>query len=263
MPKPLIGEFMGTLILVLLGNGAVANVLLKKSKGEASGWIVITTGFGFAVMAGVFTAIAFGSPDAHINPAVTLGFAILTGDFGKLIPYTVAQILGAMVGATLVWAHYFPHWAVTPEPDLKLACFSTTPAIRNTAANLLSEVIGTFVLVLAIDTIFSKTVSPTGPVAGLGPYLVGAVVWSVGLSLGGHHRFCHKSGARSWTTSRAFAPSYRGEREFRLELCRGAGSWRFRRRSIGGLLNSSGPIEQEIIRGIASSPRGDVKSGMN
>src|SRR5579862_2321525 len=185
MHGPLFGEFMGTMVLILLGNGVVANVLLKKSKGEGSGWIVITAGFCFAVMAGVFTAIAFGSPDAHINPAVTLGFAILTGDFGKFVPYTVAQVLGAMVGATLVWVHYFPHWAITPEADLKLACFSTGPAIRNTAANLLSEAIGTFVLVLAIATIFSKAVWPTGPTAGLGPYLVGAVVWSVGLSLGG------------------------------------------------------------------------------
>ena len=176
---------MGTLVLVLLGNGCVANVLLKKSKAEGGGWIVITTGFALAVMAGVFTAIACGSPDAHINPAVTLGFAISSGDFSKVATYALAQILGAMAGAVLVWLHYLPHWSNTPEQDLKLACFSTGPAIRNIPANILSELIGTFMLVLVIATIFSKSVSVSGPAPGLGPYLVGAVVWAIGLSLGG------------------------------------------------------------------------------
>ncbi|MEO8053084.1 MAG: MIP/aquaporin family protein [Acidobacteriota bacterium] len=185
MDKRLIGEFMGTLVLVLLGNGVNANVLLKKSAGENSGWIVITTGWAFAVMAGVFTAIACGSPDAHINPAVTLGFGIVSGDFSKLVPYSLAQLLGAIAGAVLVWLHYFPHWSVTPEADRKRACFCTTPSIRNTSANLLSEGLGTFVLVLVIAAIFSKAISPSGPSAGLGPFLVGAVVWAIGLSLGG------------------------------------------------------------------------------
>jgi len=185
MHSPFLGEFMGTLVLVLLGNGAVANVLLKKSKAEGSGWIVITTGFALAVMAGVFTAIAFGSPDAHINPAVTLGFAVSTGDFSKLIPYAIAQLLGAAAGAVLVWLHYLPHWALTPEKDLKLACFTTGPAVRASGANMLSETVGTFVLVLVIAAIFSKAVSASGPAAGLGPFLVGGVVWAIGLSLGG------------------------------------------------------------------------------
>lgn len=185
MDKRLIGEFMGTLVLVLLGNGVVANVLLKKSKGEGSGWIVITTGWALAVMAGVFTAIACGSPDAHINPAVTLGFAVSTGDFSKLVPYTIAQTLGALVGAALVWVHYLPHWSQTPDPGLKLACFCTGPAIRAKGANLVSETLGTLLLVFIIATIFAKSVSPTGPAAGLAPYLVGAVVWAIGLSLGG------------------------------------------------------------------------------
>jgi len=179
------GEFMGTLVLVLLGNGVVANVLLHKSKAEGSGWLVITTGFAFAVMAGVFTAIACGSSDAHINPAVTLGFAVVSGDFSKLLSYSLAQLLGAMVGAVLVWIHFLPHWAVTPEEGLKLACFSTGPAIRNTFANIVAETIGTIVLVFTIAAIFSKQVSATGPASGLGPYLVGGVVWSIGLSLGG------------------------------------------------------------------------------
>ena len=185
MEKRLIGEFMGTLVLVLFGNGVNANVLLKRSAGENSGWIVIATGWAFAVMAGVFTAVACGSPDAHINPAVTLGFGIVSGDFSKLAPYSLAQVLGAIAGAVLVWLHYFPHWGVTPEADRKRACFCTTPPIRNTTANLLSEALGTFVLVLVIASIFSKAVAASGPAAGLGPFLVGAVVWAIGLSLGG------------------------------------------------------------------------------
>lgn len=185
MDKRLVGEFMGTLILIYLGDGVNANVLLRKSAGENSGWIVITTGWALAVMAGVLTAIACGSPDAHINPAVTLGFAVVSGDFSKVVPYAVAQVLGAITGATLVWLHYLPHWSQTPETDRKRACFCTTPTIRNTPANLLSEVLGTFVLVLVIASIFSKAVSVSGPAAALGPFLVGAVVWAIGLCLGG------------------------------------------------------------------------------
>ncbi len=185
MDKQLFGEFMGTLVLILLGNGVVANVVLKKSKGEGSGWIVIATGWALAVMAGVLTAIACGSSDAHINPAVTLGFAIAKGDFSKLLPYTIAQMLGAIVGATLVWLHYLPHWGQTPDPGAKRACFCTSPAIRAAGANILSEVIGTFSLVMVIAAIFSKAVSPTGPAPGLGPFLVGGVVWAIGLCLGG------------------------------------------------------------------------------
>src|SRR5690348_4564329 len=138
------GEFMGTLILILLGDGVVANVLLKKSKAEGAGWMVITSGWCFAVMAGIFTAIACGSKDAHINPAVTLGFAVSSGDYHKFAPYLAAQMLGAFAGAILVWLHFLPHWKETPDPILKRACFCTFPAIRNVAANLLSEIIGTF-----------------------------------------------------------------------------------------------------------------------
>src|SRR5215831_14690020 len=101
-----LGEFLGTMILILLGNGVVAGVLLKRSKAESGGWIVITAGWAFAVMAGVFTAIACGSADAHINPAVTLGFAVSSGDFHKVGPYIAAQMLGAIVGGALVWIHY-------------------------------------------------------------------------------------------------------------------------------------------------------------
>lgn len=185
MTSPFWGEFIGTLVLILLGDGVVAGVLLKQSKAERSGWMVITTGWAFAVMAGVFASIACGSKDAFLNPAVTLGFAVSSGDYSKLAPLTTAQLLGAFVGATLVWLHYLPHWKETSDASLKLAVFSTGPAIRNVAANLLSEIIGTFVLVFIAGAIFSKTVSKDGIPAGLGPYLVGCLVWAIGLSLGG------------------------------------------------------------------------------
>ncbi|HET6930858.1 MAG TPA: MIP/aquaporin family protein [Candidatus Acidoferrum sp.] len=179
------GEFMGTLILILLGDGVVAGVLLKRSKAEGAGWMVITTGWALAVMAGVFVSIACGSNDAHLNPAVTMGFAVSSGDFSKVGPYIVAQLAGAFAGATLVWLHYLPHWKETPDQGLKLAVFCTAPAIRNFVANMISEIIGTFVLVFVVGAIFSKAVAAGGPAAGLGPYLVGALVWGIGLSLGG------------------------------------------------------------------------------
>lgn len=185
MTSPWLGEFLGTLILILLGDGVVAAVLLKKSKAEGSGWIVITTGWAFAVMCGVFTSIACGSSDAHLNPAVTLGFAVRAGAYGKFLPYLSAQLLGAILGATLVWLQYLPHWKETADTGAKLGVFCTAPAIRNTVTNLISEVIGTFVLVFVVGAIFSKAVAGTGLASGLGPYLVGSLVWGIGLSLGG------------------------------------------------------------------------------
>src|SRR5271165_2694855 len=185
MLSPWFGEFMGTLVLVLLGDGVVAGVLLKKSKAENSGWMVITAGWAFAVMSGVFTAIACGSPGAHLNPAVTLGVAVRTGDFSFVLPFVAAQILGALVGATLVWLHYLPHWEESPDAAAKLGVFCTAPAIRRFPANFVSEVIGTWVLVFVVEAIFSKSVAAAGPAAGLGPFLVGSLVWGIGLSLGG------------------------------------------------------------------------------
>src|SRR5580704_3863507 len=135
---------MGTFMLILLGNGVVANVLRKRSKAEDAGWMVI------AVMAGVFTAIACGSRDAHLNPAVTMGFAVSTGDFAKFAPYLVAQMAGAFTGGILVWLHFLPHWEQTPDQGLKLACFCTAPAIRRFGANLISEILGTLVLVFVV-----------------------------------------------------------------------------------------------------------------
>jgi glycerol uptake facilitator protein len=185
MDNRMFGELIGTAVLILLGNGVVSNVLLRKSKAEDAGWMVIATGWALAVMCGVFTAVACGSSDAHLNPAVTIGFAVATGDLSKFVPYLLAQLAGAILGQTLVWLHFLPHWNETPDPDRKLACFCTSPAIRHPAANMLSEAIGTFVLVLVVGAIFSKAVADGRPAPGLGPYLVGSLVWGIGLSLGG------------------------------------------------------------------------------
>jgi glycerol uptake facilitator protein len=177
---------MGTMVLILLGDGVVANVLLKRSKAEGAGWMVITAGWCFAVMAGIYTAVACGSADAHINPAVTLGFAVATNDYSKVVPYVSAQLIGAFAGAVLVWLHFYPHWKETPDPAAKLAVFCTAPAIRNRAANLISEIIGTLVLVFVVAAIFSKAVASAGGLPpGFGAYLVACLVWGIGLSLGG------------------------------------------------------------------------------
>lgn len=185
MNGPLFGEFMGTMVLILLGDGVVANVLLKKSKGEGSGWIVITTGWGLAVTCGIFTAIACGSPGAHINPAVTLAVALLSHNWANVLPFWLAQFAGAFVGATLVWLVYLPHWKETPDQGFKQAIFCTGPAIRNLPANTLTEVIATTFLIVIGFTFGSKAISPTGLMPGYGPYLWGMLVWVLGLCLGG------------------------------------------------------------------------------
>jgi glycerol uptake facilitator protein len=185
MHGPFLGEFMGTLVLILLGDGVVANVLLKKSKGENSGWIVIATGWGLAVVAGIFTAIACGSPGAHINPAITLTVALLSGDWSHVAAFWTAQIMGAIAGAVLVWMTYLPHWKMTPDPEAKLGIFCTAPAIRNLPANLLTETIATTCLIVIGFSFGSKAVSSTGLPPGFGPWLWGVLVWSLGLSLGG------------------------------------------------------------------------------
>jgi glycerol uptake facilitator protein len=185
--SPFLGELFGTMFLIILGDGVVANVLLNKSKGQNSGWIVITTGWGLAVMVGVFVAGAFGSNAAHINPAVTLGFAV-AGRFawGDVPGFIIAQMIGAFLGGVIVWLVYLPHWAETSDQGAKLGIFSTGPAIRNTLANNVTEIIGTIVLVLGVAAIFSDAPSAMGiPTSGLGPFIVGALVWGIGLSLGG------------------------------------------------------------------------------
>jgi glycerol uptake facilitator protein len=184
MSPAVVGEFVGTMVLILLGNGVVGGVLLNRTKAEGAGWLAITTGWALAVFAGVAVAISIGDVDAHLNPAFTVASVLMTGHAERLGSYIPAQILGAMLGQTLIWLFYLPHWAATPDEGKKLACFSTGPAIRSYGSNFLSEVIGTFVLVLAASALVSKRLAPGGVAPGLGPLLVGGVVWSIGLSLG-------------------------------------------------------------------------------
>ena len=186
MISPVVGEFLGTAVLVLLGDGAVAGSLLTGSKAQNAGWVAITAGWAFAVMAGVFTAAACGSNAAYLNPAVTVGFAAASGNWTNSVSLIAAQLAGAFVGAVLVWLHFYPHWRATPDTGVKLACFCTSPAIYRPVANLLSEIVATFILVFVAGAIFSKRSSAVGtPTPGIGPYLVGSLVWGIGLSLGG------------------------------------------------------------------------------
>lgn len=181
--SPFLGELIGTALLILFGDGVVANVLLRRSKGEGSGWIVITTGWALAVAVAVYAVGRVSG--AHLNPAVTLGLAAI-GQFpwDQVPAYVVAQMLGAFLGAVLVYLTYLPHWAVTEDADLKLAVFCTGPAIRNPAANLLTEIIGTAALLFGVLGIGAAV---SGEAAGpaVSPLLVGFLVWGIGLSLGG------------------------------------------------------------------------------
>jgi len=185
----LMAEIFGTMILILLGDGVVAGVLLAKSKANASGWIVITMAWAFAVFAGVVVAGPFSG--AHLNPAVTLGIytkELISGgtiDAALFGTYIVGEMIGAMLGAFLVFLHYYPHWAETEDQGLKLAVFSTGPAIRNTVWNFVSEVIGTFVLVFVIFAFGNWKGPETGGLAALGALPVAFLVLVIGLALGG------------------------------------------------------------------------------
>jgi glycerol uptake facilitator protein len=184
MDSSFVSEMIGSGLLILLGDGVVAAVLLNKSKAQNSGWIVITFGWAIGVMIGVFAATKSG---AHLNPAVTIALATIGSFPWADVPgYVLAQLIGAVLGAVLVWLMYLPHWRVTADPAAKLAVFATGPAIRNTVANLVTEVIGTFVLVFGVYAIFKVGGDPNGSLsAGLGPLLVGLLVLGIGLSLGG------------------------------------------------------------------------------
>lgn len=175
------GELIGTMLLVLLGNGVVANVLLAKSKGYNSGWIVISAGWGFAVGIAVYaTGWASGG---HLNPAITLGFCLAGKTAWNLLPlYVFSQMIGAIIGAILVWLSYYPHFRATYDPTNKLLCFSTHPAIRNYKWNFINEVIGTAVLLMGVLGIINAH-NQIG--SGMGPYAIGILIFSIGLSLGG------------------------------------------------------------------------------
>jgi glycerol uptake facilitator protein len=182
----LLAELFGTAILIILGDGVVANVVLQRSKGYNSGWIVIAAGWAFAVTIAVYCVTSFSG--AHLNPAVTIALASIgTFPWTKVPGYIAAQIAGGFIGGVLVWLTYLPHWAVTPDPEAKLAVFSTSPAIRKSGANLIAEIIGGFMLVFALLAVISPgNFVPGSELAkGFGPVLVGVIVASIGLSLGG------------------------------------------------------------------------------
>ena len=178
--NPFLGEFIGTTMLLLLGNGVVANVVLKQTKGHESGWIAITVGWGVSVFVAVFVVAKYSG--AHINPAVTLGLA-LAGKFewGSVPAYLIAQFLGAAVGAFLVWLLYRDHFLVTEDANAKRAVFCTAPAIRNWRSNLLNEIIATLVLVFAVLYL----VEPDVGLGALDAIPVGLIVLTIGLTLGG------------------------------------------------------------------------------
>jgi glycerol uptake facilitator protein len=180
-----LGEFVGTMVLILLGNGVVGGVTLAQSKAERAGWLTISVGWGLGVFSGVAVSLSIGDKDAHLNPAFTVASVLMTGHSERLFTYIPAQILGAMLGAILVWLSYLPHWRHTANPADKLGCFSTGPAIRKLSSNFLSETIATFVLVLVGTALLSRRLAPGGLAPGLGPVLFGALVWSIGVSLGG------------------------------------------------------------------------------
>lgn len=180
-------ELIGTFLLILLGCGVVANVVLNNTKGQNSGWIVITTGWALAVYIAVVVASPYSG--AHINPAVSIGLAVAGKFPWASVPlYIAAQFLGAMAGSFLVWVIYKDHFNQTEEPDLKLAVFSTIPQIRHKVRNILSELVGTFVLVFTVLFFTDATITESETVIGLGSLgalPVALLVWGIGLSLGG------------------------------------------------------------------------------
>ena len=187
---PFVAEIIGTMLLLLLGNGVVANVVLNRTKGNDSGWIVITAGWGMAVFVAVFVTMDYSG--AHLNPAVTLGLAAANkfawADVG---PYILAQFIGAALGTSLVWLMYRQHYNITEDGDAKLATFCTAPAIKGPATNFITEAIGTFVLVFAV--LYAATPQFTADnvenaavgLGALGALPVGLLVFAIGMSLGG------------------------------------------------------------------------------
>jgi len=184
--SPFLAELFGTMLLIIFGDGVVANVLLTKSKGHNGGWIVVTAGWGLGVALAVYTVNSISG--AHLNPAVTIGLAAIGKFAWSAVPgYVTAQLIGAFLGAAVVWIAYLPHWAATEDKGAKLGVFCTGPAIRQPLANLLTEIIGTAILVLGVLAVLSpKNLVPnSGFETGFAPFLVGILVWAIGLSLGG------------------------------------------------------------------------------
>lgn len=183
---PFVAEIIGTMLLVILGDGVVANVLLNKSKGQNGGWIVVTTGWALGLTVAVYAVNSISG--AHLNPAVTIAMATIGKFAWASVPsYIAAQMIGGVLGGIVVWLAYLPHWGITEDKGAKLGVFCTAPGVRNPVANLLTEIIGTAVLVLGLLTILTpKNLVPnSGFETGFAPFLVGVLVWSIGLSLGG------------------------------------------------------------------------------
>lgn len=184
--SPFLAELLGTMLLVLFGDGVVANVVLSRSKGQNSGWIVIAAGWAAGVTVAVYAVSALSG--AHLNPAVTIALATIGKfEWARVPGYVLAQTIGAFLGGVLVWLTYLPHWGLTEDKGLKLAVFSTGPAVRNPVANLISEAIATAALVLGLLSVLTpKNLVPnTGFDSALAPLLVGVIVFGIGLSLGG------------------------------------------------------------------------------
>ncbi|MGI8603039.1 MAG: MIP/aquaporin family protein [Verrucomicrobiales bacterium] len=184
--SPFMAEIIGTMVVVMFGDGVVANVLLNKSKGQNSGWIVITTGWALAVTVGVYAVNSISG--AHLNPAVTIAMAAIGKFAWAGVPvYIAAQMIGGILGGAIVWLAYLPHWGITEDKGTKLAVFCTSPAVRKPLSNLLTEAIGTTVLVVGLLAVLTpKNLVPnSGFETGFAPVLVGVIVWAIGLSLGG------------------------------------------------------------------------------
>ncbi len=184
MATPFLGEFLGVTTLIIFGNGVVANSLLKGSKAEGAGWLTIISGWGIAVMLGVFVAIACGAPQADINPAVTFA-KLLNGVYSvsDALIIMIMQIAGGILGGCITWLFFRGHWELTEDKGIKLAVFCTGPAIRNYSQNLLCEIIATVMLIFPIFVMFSKNIGAMSP--GYGPYMVALLVFALGASLGG------------------------------------------------------------------------------
>jgi glycerol uptake facilitator protein len=184
--SPFLAEIIGTMLLIIFGDGVVANALLHKSKGQNGGWIIITTGWGLGLAVAVYCVGAISG--AHLNPAVTLAMAAIGKFSWHSVPaYVLAQMIGAFLGAVIVWLSYLPHWSLTEDKGTKLGVFCTGPAVRRPALNLITEIVGTFVLMIGLLAILSpqNLVPHSGFDKGFGPFLVGVLVWAIGLSLGG------------------------------------------------------------------------------
>lgn len=177
--SPYLAEFLGTMLLIIMGNGVVAGVVLKGTKSENSGWLTIVLGWGLAVTLAVYAVGRISQ--AHLNPAVTLALFV-NGDFpgDQVIGYMLAQFTGGFVGAVIVWLHYYPHWNATESAAAKLSVFSNSPAVRSTPFNIISEIIATMIFVLALLFIGANNFAD-----GLNPLVIGGLVVSIGLSLGG------------------------------------------------------------------------------